>query len=407
MKPRAILCLPLLAALSLPHAHAGTGTAITGDVTVDTRSSAPVTIPDAALLAALRTALDKPTGDITEADLLTLTNLRLDGLGIADLTGLEKADNLRILDIRRNAFADDAALWAVLDEITPIYCLYVDVRRPGSDPAGLLVETLSDTSGNDFFILVDPPNLPVLDFNSLEVDTSESANLASLQVISDSGVQVDTGGTNLPPYASPAASVIDAATREVSLSANAGDVDGSVVSYAWTWAGGSSTGATTTVTLSYGTTGVSLTVTDDAGATATATTSVELIPLATVDTDGDGLNDLVEYTLRDQGFDWESAQPDLAAAVAAAGLVSRENLPAEGYYDLEGMRALQAPAPVIARDAATGKARLTLGIRQSSDLESFTPLPATAPEVSITPEGDIQFEFDTPERSGFYRIEVK
>lgn len=120
MKPRHIFCLPLLAALPLSYTHAGTGTAITGDVTVDTRSSSPVANPDAALLAALRTALAKPSGDITEADLRTLTNLRLAGLGIADLSGLEHATNLRILDVRRNAFPDAASLWAVLNQITPI-----------------------------------------------------------------------------------------------------------------------------------------------------------------------------------------------------------------------------------------------------------------------------------------------
>lgn len=139
--------------------------ALTPDVTVDTRSAGSVTIPDPALLAALRNELAKPTGPITETDLLTLTTLRIAGLGITDLTGLEKATNLRILDIRRNNFTDAAALWAVLDQIKPMYCLYVDVRRPGSDPAGLLVQTLTDTTGNSFFILVDAPNLPTLSWH--------------------------------------------------------------------------------------------------------------------------------------------------------------------------------------------------------------------------------------------------
>lgn len=277
MKPHLTLCLPLLAVLPLSHADAGTGTAITGDVTVDTRSSAPVAIPDAALLAALRTALAKPTGDITEADLLTLTALRLDGLGIADLSGLEFATNLRILDIRRNAFADAAALWAVLDQITPMYCLYVDIRRPGNDPAGLLVETLTDSSGNSFFILVDPPNLPVLDFNSLDIDTTVPANISALQTISDSGVQVDTGGVNLPPYASANATVLDAATAEVELSAGgSSDIDGTITGYAWSWADGSASGSDVTVTLPFGDTPVTLTVTDDDGATSNATVTVTI-----------------------------------------------------------------------------------------------------------------------------------
>lgn len=407
MKPHPILLTPLLVALPLHHTQASTGLALTADVTVDTRTSLPVTIPDSALLAALRTASAKPTGAITEADLLTLTTLRIAGLGITDLTGLEKATNLRILDVRRNAFADPAALWAVLDQITPMYCLYVDVRRPGNDPAGLIVQTLTDTAGNSFFILVDAPNLPTLDFTSLEVDTSNASNLTALEVIADAGVEIDTGGVNLPPYASASAEVTDAATREVSLTASAGDLDGSIVSFAWSWPGGSSSAASPSITLPYGDHDIALTVTDDDGATASSSTTVSVRPLATVDTDGDGLNDLIEYTLRGQGFDWNSPQPSLAAAVAEAGLLTRENLAQEGYYDLAGMRALMAPAPVISRDPATGKVRLTLGLQQSANLSSFSALPASPAQLSVTPQGEIQFEFDAPAGSGFFRIQTR
>lgn len=305
MKPHPILLTPLFVALPLHHAQAGTGLALTAGVTVDTRAAGAVTIPDLALLAALRTALAKPTGDITVADLLTLTTLRIAGLGISDLTGLENATNLRILDVRRNNFTNPAALWAVLDQITPMYCLYVDVRRPGNDPAGLLTQTLTDTSGNSFFILLDTPNLPTLDFNSLNISTTNSANLQVLQVISNAGVQVDTGGVNLPPYASASATVSDAATRAVALRPGAGDVDGSIASYAWSWPGGSSASAAPTITVPYGTTSFSLTVTDDDGATASSSASVTLSPLATVDSDGDGLNDLLEFA-----FNLDLERPD-------------------------------------------------------------------------------------------------
>lgn len=281
------------------------------------------------------------------------------------------------------------------------------MRRPGNQPAGLVVETLTDSMGNSFFIMVDPPNLPVLDFNALDVDITEAANFASLQVFADAGVMIWAGETNLAPYAIPTATVINTATREVALSANAGDLDGSVVSYAWTWNGGISDSATTTIVLPYGTTAFSLMVTDNDGATATAGTSVEVLPLAAVDTSGDGLNDLMKSTLRDLGFDWNDPQPELTALLAAAGLVSRMDLAAEAYYDLAGMRVLQTPAPIIARDAASGKAMLTLGIQQSGDLGSFTLLPATAPQLSITAIGEIEFEFDAPADAGFYRIEAK
>lgn len=320
MKHRHILFAPLILLPLMRDAFAGVATAITANVTVDTRTGESVTVPDPALLAALRAALAKPNGDITTADLLTLTTLRIAGLGIANLAGLEKATNLRILDIRRNSFSDATALWAVLDQITPMYCLYVDVRRPGADPAGRVVQTLTDTSGNEFFILVDAPNLPSLDFNSLDISASNASNLQALRVIADAGVEVDTGGRNLPPYANANASVSNAATRTVILNASAGDVDGRIASHAWSWPGGSAEGTAASVTLPYGTTEIALTVTDDDGATATAVTTVSLVPDATVDSDGDGLTDLVEFA-----FHLDTERPDhrvLTEGTGTTGLPS-------------------------------------------------------------------------------------
>jgi hypothetical protein len=220
-------------------------------------------------------------------------------------------------------------------------------------------------------------------------------------------VTVDTRAANMPPFLSPTAVVSNESTRLVTLAANAGDLDGSIVSYAWTWLGGSATTAAPSITLPYGSNRIALTVTDDDGASASGSTNVSLTPLASVDSDGDNIDDLVEFTLRNQGFDWNLSQPELAETVAAAGLVSRSKLASEGYYDLAGMRALLAPSPVIARNSQTGKVRLTLGVQQSSNLSSFTALPASATQVSVTPQGEISFEFDAPANAGFFRIEAK
>ncbi len=221
-------------------------------------------------------------------------------------------------------------------------------------------------------------------------------------------VTVDTRSIiNDPPYANPTAIVTDAVSRQVTLTANAGDTDGTIAGYLWTWSGGSSTSASPIITLPYGSHEISLVVTDDFGATTSATVSINLFPLATVDSDADGLNDLVEYTLRDQGFNWNLSQPHLAEALTTAGLVSRADLAAEGYYDLAGMRVLQVPAPVIARDAITGKVKLLIGIQQSTNLSLFTALPASDSQLSVTPLGEILFEFDAPAGSGFFRIQAK
>lgn len=320
MKHHPILLTPFIASLPFQHSPGGITLALTPDVTVDTRSAGSVTIPDPALLAALRAALAKPTGPITEADLLTLTSLRIAGLGIADLTGLEKATNLRILDIRRNNFTDASALWAVLDQITPMYCLYVDVRRPGNDPTGLIVETLIDTTGNSFFILVDAPNLPTLDFNSLNVSASNPANLQVLRVISEAGVEVQSDWVNIPPYASASATITNPTTRTVTLNPGSGDVDGYITSYLWSWSGGSSSVSNPSVTLPYGVTEISLTVTDNDSDTATSSTSVVLLPPVSSDRDTDGINDLLEFA-----FNLDMEQPGhriLTEGTGTSGLPS-------------------------------------------------------------------------------------
>jgi len=61
-----------------------------------------VFFPDQALESAVRSAIGKPFGCITEGDLLQLTELRAPALNIRDLRGLEKCPNLETLDLRSN-----------------------------------------------------------------------------------------------------------------------------------------------------------------------------------------------------------------------------------------------------------------------------------------------------------------
>ena len=64
-----------------------------------------VSIPDPALNAAVRAALQKPTGPLTQQDLLLLTNLSANGLGIQNVAGLEAARNLTSLNLDDNQIA--------------------------------------------------------------------------------------------------------------------------------------------------------------------------------------------------------------------------------------------------------------------------------------------------------------
>jgi formylglycine-generating enzyme required for sulfatase activity len=69
-------------------------------------SAQEVSIPDPGLNAAIRTALQQPTGPVTEPDLLTLTFLSAGGRSITNVAGLEFARNLSILDLNNNSIVD-------------------------------------------------------------------------------------------------------------------------------------------------------------------------------------------------------------------------------------------------------------------------------------------------------------
>ena len=62
-----------------------------------------VPVPDPGLNAALREALQKPAGPLTEQDMLSLTVLSACCRGISSIQGLETARNLTILDLHSNS----------------------------------------------------------------------------------------------------------------------------------------------------------------------------------------------------------------------------------------------------------------------------------------------------------------
>ena len=68
--------------------------------------AAEVSIPDPNLEAAIREAIGKPTGPITEEDLQGITSLDASERGIEDLTGLEYCTNLQDLNLPFNQIAD-------------------------------------------------------------------------------------------------------------------------------------------------------------------------------------------------------------------------------------------------------------------------------------------------------------
>lgn len=80
-----------------------------------------VIIPDPNLEAAIRTALNKPVGDITPSDMASLTTLRAERMGIVNLKGLEFATNLTSLDLDYNQISD----LSPISNLTKLQYLYI------------------------------------------------------------------------------------------------------------------------------------------------------------------------------------------------------------------------------------------------------------------------------------------
>jgi Leucine-rich repeat (LRR) protein len=174
------------------HTFTATGTqtvAYTATATA-TQTSTPVVVvfPDSALEAAIRIAISKPSGGITEADLAALTTFEDDGGSIADLTGIEHCVNLQSLSIQYSAAIDDVSMLSTMTQLTHLD-LYDSENL--SDLTGL--ETLANLTYLDLgfgggysapLASLAPvsglTNLTYLNLRSRDIDDTDAAQLSGL-----------------------------------------------------------------------------------------------------------------------------------------------------------------------------------------------------------------------------------
>ena len=119
------------------------------------------------------------------------------------------------------------------------------------------------------------------------------------------------------------------------------------------------------------------------------------------DTDADGLNDAAEFLMNALGYDWQVSQPSLVNALMTNANVANLFTPTQ-------VQALHVGTPLIQRNPATGKFKLTMDWKKSTDLSSFLDFPApSGSSVSISPQGDVEFEFPSSDNAAFFRIGVE
>jgi hypothetical protein len=120
----------------------------------------------------------------------------------------------------------------------------------------------------------------------------------------------------------------------------------------------------------------------------------------TVDTDGDGLNDAAEYKMSALGFDWQTSQPALVATLA-------DNANTAGYYTTSQIQALNIGTPLLTQNPATGLYKLTIAVKKSTNLQTFSPMPFSDQQTFINAQGEIEYEFSVPDKAAFFRLESR
>ena len=149
------------------------------------QGNTPVNIPDPALRADIEEELDKNPGDtITEAEMLTLTTFITPyQAGIADLTGLETAENLQLLALYDNNISDISAL-ANLTNLTELTITDNNISDISAlaNLTNLTELILQNTNISDISALADLTNLTTLGLQNTNISNiSALANLTNLE----------------------------------------------------------------------------------------------------------------------------------------------------------------------------------------------------------------------------------
>ena len=178
-----------------------------------------VSIPDANLRAAIETALGKTSGaPITQAEMLTLTELSAPGAGISDLTGLEFAAYLTYLDTQYNYSIRDISSLSGLTNLKTFYlgCNRFTNLSPLSGLTNLTDLNIGGNGFTDISSLSGLTNLTRLHLGNNNItDISPLSGLINL-------TELGLGGNDLTDLSS--LSGLTNLTRLVLLSSNITDI---------------------------------------------------------------------------------------------------------------------------------------------------------------------------------------
>jgi hypothetical protein len=97
------------------------------------------------------------------------------------------------------------------------------------------------------------------------------------------------------------------------------------------------------------------------------------------------------------------AQYDAAVQVGRDQVANSPN--SYGLYSLSQVQALHVGTPLLAKDLASGKFKLTIGVEKSTNLVNFSPMAIPVGAATINAQGMMEFQFTSPDNAAFYRLE--
>jgi len=118
------------------------------------------------------------------------------------------------------------------------------------------------------------------------------------------------------------------------------------------------------------------------------------------DSDGDGLNDAAEFKMTALGFDWQLAQLQLVASLF-------DNASTAGLHTTSQVQAMNIAVPLISKNATSGKFELTIGLRKSTNLQTFQHFSLNNTETTIEPDGRLKIRFSVPDNAAFFRLQAE
>jgi hypothetical protein len=112
------------------------------------------------------------------------------------------------------------------------------------------------------------------------------------------------------------------------------------------------------------------------------------------------------YTAAQYAANYESGQ---AAGQATGRVLGQADVTSSpntySLYNLSQVQALNVGTPLLTRDAVSKKFKLTMKVKKSTDLKTFTSLPFVPADSTINSNGEMEFQFSSTDNAAFYRLE--